>query len=111
MSVQAGKLDQRIAIQAKTLGASSVGDENITWVTHVERWAQVVPLRGREFAAAAQMQDSVDYRVTIRYLQSVERGMRVVWNGLLLDIVAVIDVNGQHDSMELMCLSGVRNGI
>lgn len=108
--MDAGKLDQRVTIQEKSVTRAANGEEVITWVTHAERWARVEPIRGREFFAAAQMQGAVDYRVTIRYLSTVTRAMRLLWRGVVLDIVAEpIDVNARKAYLELMCVSGVRD--
>lgn len=102
-------LNERVSIEAKGVTRAADGGEVVTWSEHAARWARVQPLRGREFFAAGQMQDSIDYKVTVRYLASVARGMRVVWRGQALDIVSVIDVDGRQELLELMCSSGVRN--
>ena len=109
MGLPAGSFDQRITLQAKSVTRAANGEEVETWGTHAERWARVEPLRGKEFFAAAQTQDAAEYRVTIRYLASVTRDMRVLWRGTLLDIVSVIDVNARRENLELMCITGVRN--
>lgn len=110
MGLGAGKFDQRVTIQQKQVTRSSIGEELVTWVTVATVWARVEPIRGNEFFAAAQMQDATDHRVTIRHRNDVTRDMRVVWGSIELDIVSVIDVNAQRENIELMCISGVRNG-
>ena len=110
MGLPAGKLDQRISIEAKAVTRNGIGEEIVTWETVAEVCARVEPIRGREWFAAAQMQDATDHRVTIRYRAGITREMRVLWRGEPLDIVSVIDVNARRENLELMCLSGVRNG-
>lgn len=108
--MDAGRFDQRVTIQEKSVTRAANGEEVVAWVTHAERWARVEPLRGREFFAAAQMQGAVDYRVTIRYLSTVTRAMRLQWRGMVLDIVSEpIDVGARKEYIELMCVSGVRD--
>ena len=107
--IQSGKLDQRVTIQQKSATRAANGEEFITWSDVATVWAAVLPIRGREFFAAAQMQDSVDYRVNIRYRTGVVREMRLLWRSSPLDIVSVIE-NGRKEGLELMCISGVRNG-
>lgn len=111
MGLPAGKFDQRVTIQSKDVTRNSIGEEVVTWVAVAEVWARVEPIRGREWFAAAQMQDSTDHRVTIRYRSGITREMRVLWRGEPLDIVSVIDVNARRENLELMCMSGVRNGL
>lgn len=110
MGLGAGQFDQRVTLQAKSVTRSAIGEEIVTWEPVAELWARVEPIRGREWFAAAQMQDATDHRVTIRYRAGVTRDMRVVWRGEPLDIVSVIDVNARRENIELMCIAGVRNG-
>lgn len=111
MGLPAGKFDQRVTIQSKAVTRNDIGDEVVAWVAVAEVWARVEPLRGREWFAAAQNQSAVEYRVTIRYRAGITRDMRVMWRGDPLDVVSVIDVNAQRENLELMCMSGVRNGL
>jgi SPP1 family predicted phage head-tail adaptor len=106
-----GLMKHRITIERKEVTRNSIGDEVVEWVKVAKLWASVEPTRGREFFASAQMQGSVDHRVTTWYRKDITRDMRVIWEGQPLDIVSVINVLGQQQSMELMCVSGVRNGL
>ncbi|WP_407280604.1 phage head closure protein [Aromatoleum evansii] len=108
MGLGAGQFDKRVTLQSKSVTRNSIGEEVVSWVDVATVWARVEPIRGREFFAAAQMQDATDHRVTIRYRTGVVREMRVVWGSLTLDIVSVIDVNTRKENLELMCISGVR---
>lgn len=110
MGLGAGQFDQRIKLQSKSVTRNGIGEEVVSWVDTATVWARVEPIRGREFFAAAQMQDATDHRITIRYRTGVTRDMRVMWGTTALDIVSVIDVNARHENLELMCLTGVRNG-
>ena len=101
--------DQRIVLQSKSVTRAANGEEIVTWIPVATVWAEIVQLRGREFFAAAQMQEATDVRVRMRYRAGITRDMRVVWRDGTLDIVSVIEV-GRKDVLELMCLSGVRNG-
>lgn len=110
MGLPAGAFDQRVTLQAKDVTRTGTGGEVVSWVDVVTVWARVEPIRGNEFFSAAQMQDATDHRVTIYYRSGVTRAMRVLWGDQPLDIVSVIDVNGRRENLELMCISGVRNG-
>lgn len=110
MGLGAGAFDQRIVIESDTPSRNAIGEEVSSWGTFATVWARVEPIRGNEFFAAAQMQDATDHRVTIRYRSDITRDMRIVWRGLNLDIVSIIDVGGKKENLELMCIEGVRNG-
>jgi len=77
----------------------------------VTAWSKVEPLQGREYFAAQQMQAVTNHRVTIRYRAGVLATWRVVWRGQPLEIVGdPIEVAGGREWLELMCVSGVRDG-
>lgn len=107
--IPAGILDQRVKLQSKSVTRATNGEEVVTWTDVATVWAQVQQLRGKEFFAGAQMQDEVDVRVRIRYRTGVTRDQRLQWNSAPLDIVSVITL-GRKEGLELMCISGVRNG-
>lgn len=109
--MNAKDLNKRVTIQKKAVTRAANGEEVITWTTHLPVWASVQPIRGREFFAAAQMQGAADYRVTVRYNSTITRDMRVMFGATVLDISAEpINVNSAGRWLELMCVSGVRDG-
>lgn len=114
MGLPAGRFDQRIRIERKSVTRAANGEEIVTWVTVAEVWAAVEPLRSREWFAAAQTQSSTDHRVTIRYRSGIERDMRVIWirPNVVMDIIGdPIDIRGKRENLELMCASGMRSAI
>lgn len=102
-------LSERVTIQQKSVTRAGNGEEVVAWTVVCVVSAAVTQLRGREFFAGAQMQDAIDVRIVIRYRTDVTRDMRVVRNGTILDIVSVIETD-RKTGLELMCMSGVRNG-
>lgn len=111
ISCGGGKLDQRVTLQSAQRVRDGAGASADSWADVVTVWARVQPLRGREYFAADQMQEAVDYRVTLRWRPGIERTMRVLWRDEALDIVSVIDVEAKRETLELMCVSGVRNAL
>jgi len=109
--MNAKDLNQRVTIQQKSVTRAANGEEIVSWVTHSFAWACVAPIRGREFFAASQMQGAADYRVTLRYTASITRDMRIMFGTTVLAIAAEpINVNSANRWLELMCVSGVRDG-
>jgi len=109
--IGAGKLDQRITFQQKGVTKNAIGEEVVSWSDVATVWAEVVPLRGREFYAAAQTQQVVDVRFRIRARSGLTNDMRVLWKGTPHDITALIPGTGPWaDSLEIMASNGVRNG-
>lgn len=106
-----GKLDQRITFQQKGVTRNAIGEEVVTWSDVATVWAEAVPLRGREFYAAAQTQQVVDVRFRIRARSGLTNDMRLLWNTVPHDIVAIIPGTGSWiGSLEIMAVNGERNG-
>lgn len=106
--MKAGTLDERITLQSRSVVTDAMGQDTITWVDVVSVWAQVQALRGREFFAAAQVQQEQTIKVRIRY-RDVQPGWRLVWQGRNHDITGVIPV-GRREMVEIMCVQGVKDG-
>ena len=111
MSLEAGKLDQRLTLQESTPSTNDFGEEVPTWSDVATVWGRAEPLRGREFFSAAQMQSSAEVRFTIRWRAGLNERMRVLWRGVPHEIVApLIDVGGRQETLEIMCATGIRDG-
>lgn len=101
--------DQRVKLLVRSVVKDAVGQDTITWVELATVWAQVQALRGREFFAAAQTQQEHSVKVRIDYRDDVDLTMRLEWRGQGYDITGVVPV-GRLDMIELICLSGVKDG-
>ena len=107
--IAAGDFDQRVTLQSRNTAKDAYGQDTITWTDVCTVWAQVQALRGREFFAAAQVQQEQTVKVRIRYRSDVLTTWRLVWQGRNHDITGAIPV-GRNDMLEIMCLAGVKDG-
>jgi SPP1 family predicted phage head-tail adaptor len=111
-----GLANRRITLQQKVVTRNAIGDEVVTWTDVVTStpdhciWAEVWPLKGREFFAAQETQYAADVRFRIRYRAGLSRVHRIVWNNEPYDIVQMIDVAAGHHTIEIMATNGIRNG-
>lgn len=110
VAIDAGALDQRVTLQQRGVSVSALGENTAAWSDVATLWAQAQPLRGREYFASGQMQQATDVRFRIRWRSGVDTTMRIVWRGQPHDIVSVIDVDGARTMLEVMCITGVRDG-
>ena len=112
----AGRARHRVKLQSKSVTKNGIGEEIVTWadvVTDTEDhclWAEVWPLKGREFFSAQSTQYAADVRFRLRYRPGLSREMRVLWNDDPYDIVQIIDVAADHQTTEILAINGVRNG-
>ena len=107
----AGKMADRVTFQQKSVTRNGLGEEVVTWADVATVWAEVIPLRGGEFYAANQTQQTVDVRFRIRARSGLTNDMRLLWKTAPYDITALIPGTGKWQGMtEIMAISGVRNG-
>lgn len=110
--MKAGALRQRITLQAMTPTQDPVtGEITTAWADFAaDVPAEVVPLSGREFIAAAATQAEVSARVTIRYLAGVLPSMRMLFDGQTYAIAAVLPDPTARKHLTLMVSRGVSDG-
>ena len=116
MAVRSGWLNKRVRLQVKSVTRAENGEEIAEWIDLVTDtpdhcvWASIMPLRGREFFAAAQMQGAVDCKITIRCRADVTRAMRVLHgNAIYTPTADPINVGSKNETLELMCVTGIRD--
>lgn len=104
-------MDQRVTLQQRSVTKNGIGEEIVTWSDVATIWAEVVPLRGREFFAANQVQQDADIRVRIRDRAGLSVDLRLLWLGQAYDITGLVPGTGPYRGItEIMAVSGVRNG-
>ena len=107
----AGDLNERVVIERRVKGENTRGEVVYTWepVFPNGLWAQVNPLRGRDFFAAAQTQSEITTRFRLRFRTDIDETMRVVWRGRYYDIKG-LPIEIGRDWLDLMCKAGPMDG-
>lgn len=106
--MNAGQLDRRISIEAKTSTLDAYGTETVTWTTFVSRIpAQVQDvLPSKSESATHGLVIAVrPARVRIRYMGGITSDMRLTVHGAtdrLMQIIAGPAELGRRDGIELM---------
>jgi SPP1 family predicted phage head-tail adaptor len=103
MAVDIGQMTERVRIETAVESRNSVGETVQDWSHFGDRWASVETLSSREYLAQGQQQLEVTHRVRMRYVDGMEPTMRLVWRGLILEIVSLLDY-GNRSRHELLCL-------
>ena len=110
-AITMGQLRDRITLQRRSTTPDELGQDTITWVIladHVP--ARALTLRGREFFAAAQVQQEQTVKFVLRHRSGLDATCRVLWQGRPHDITAVIPLADQPQYLELHTLAGVKDG-
>jgi SPP1 family predicted phage head-tail adaptor len=99
--MKAGDLRHRIVIQRLDT-FNTLGEVTDNWTTYVTVWANVAPLKGREYFDSAMQEAEVDSRITMRYLPGIKPQMRVVYGNQTYDVKSVINVGMKDRELQLM---------
>lgn len=109
--MKAGSLRQRITLQQQAETRGPDGEYLPAWTAFaVNVPASIVPLSGREFISAGEMQGEVSARITIRWMPGVVDTMRVLHDGTVYTIRAVLPDPTLRRHITLMVGVGVSNG-
>jgi len=106
-----GKYRHRITLQEFAAVRDPLGGDSKDW----RDWskdvpAEVVPLSGREFTAASSEHGEVTARMEIPYLPGVENTMRVLFDGQVYAVRAVLPDPTARRHLTLMVDAGVSDG-
>lgn len=107
--MQAGRFDQRVAIDAETKTPDDAGGAARSWVEIKQVWAAVWAIGAREQFSAAQPEGVSTYRVILRRRADITVRHRLRWltNGdQVLNIRGVIDGGPRNATTELLCEIG-----
>ncbi len=102
--MQSGKLRHQVTIKRPVETQNTYGEPEVRWQDVATVWAQVEPLRGREYFAAKQMVSEVEARITIRYRSDVTAKMKVSKGTDDYLIETIINVMERNRELQLMCV-------
>lgn len=70
-------------------------------------WAEVIPIRGKEYVSVDKLVPEMQYKITTRYRDNIHQGHLIKWQGRELNIKAIVDISGKEEHMEIMCTEKV----
>jgi len=107
----AGQLNQRVQLQAQDTTRNGLGEVSGAWVNQgTPVWAKAEPLSGQERLAAGALQQTMDTRFLIRHRAGVTPSLRLLWQGVAYDIVSAVPLDGGTEWIEIMAVTGARDG-
>lgn len=98
--MRAGRLDRLVTLQTRTLTRNAYGEQEETWATLAQVWAEKIDLKGREFVAAQQTSADVSTRWRIRFRDDVTVLNQLLVDGITYDINQVSEI-GRREGLEL----------
>ena len=89
MMINAGLLDDRIAIYKHSNEQSQIGEVNYEWNLHKSYWCDVRQVSARKLLEANREIDESLITVMIRYTEAISVGDRAKWHSRFYDIVNI----------------------
>ncbi|WP_416058412.1 phage head closure protein [Stenotrophomonas maltophilia] len=107
----AGKYMHRITLQVEERVRLPLGGDRTSWVDwKIDVPAEVVPLSGREFTAATAEHGQVSARMEVPFLPGVVNTMRLLFDGQVYAIRAVLPDPTARRHLTLMVDAGISDG-
>lgn len=111
MSTLGPKLRHRVTIEQQTNEKDSDGNDSTVWATFVQdEPAEVAFLSGKEFISAQSAQSLVLGRMTVRWRPGIDASMRVVHDGVVYNIQAVLPDSTGRRWLSFMFATGTNDG-
>jgi len=112
--MRAGKLRHRIEVDEPITSQNDTGEEIVNfmpWPRKVS--AEVHPLTGRERLLSNGILASFDTRIEVRWSPEnarIDAKWRILFAGIIYNIVSAEDVDFAHRRIEIMATSGANEG-
>lgn len=102
--MRAGRLNQSIQIERYTNTRDDFGQQARTWATLNTVRAEVKVMTESENESGGRVDGRTRYKITIRYTD-VNKKDRIIWNGLTLEIISVVDPSHRRTELIIMAES------
>lgn len=86
-----GRLRHRVVIESAAGAPDGAGGEAVTWDSFATVWARITPISSGEKIVAGHLSGVVTHTVTMRYRDDIAGGMRILYRGRILRLLAVGD--------------------
>lgn len=107
MAISAGRLNRRISIQQRSTSQDSLGQPVETWTEVAEVWADCRSTNGLSFIKESMVADATStmarYSFRIRYRTGLNESMRVVYDSVNYNIIAVMPDLHDRGHLDLAC--------
>ncbi|HHY72699.1 MAG TPA: phage head closure protein [Bacillus bacterium] len=107
-NLSSGEFRHRIIFQKLDETENTMGDVVSEWVEYKKAWAKIVTVKGREFFAAAAVQNENTVRFIIRYAEEIHTDMRIIYNNRTFEIISVLNDDELNKTLTIMCKEGVK---
>jgi SPP1 family predicted phage head-tail adaptor len=101
MTLDIGKMRERVTIQSPSEVRGRSGETKLEWSAAATVWASVEGLSSRDILQAQQANVVATHRIRIRHRDDVTHTHRLVWRNRTMEIASVTDRMGR-ETLELL---------
>jgi SPP1 family predicted phage head-tail adaptor len=102
------KMRQNITFQSESTSTDSGGGTSLSWVSGSTVWAEVKPIsRFSEKFKYGQLEDSLAFRITTRYISGITPKMRILFGSRVFNIRNVVNLDERSEILEILAEEGV----
>jgi SPP1 family predicted phage head-tail adaptor len=106
--VNPGRLRHLVTVQKQVETQNAYGEPEVSWSDVVKNvCAEILPIRGREYWAAKQINADIEAKVVMRYRSDVTAKMRLLHGTDEYYIDSIINVEQRDRTLELMCTRSI----
>lgn len=105
--MKAGERRHYIIIEQVSESADARNEMTQTWSEYANAWAEIKPVRGREYFQAHAENVAADTRIILPYIAGITSKMRVRFGSRIYDIETVINIDERNRELNLMCVERV----
>lgn len=102
-----GALRNRITIQREVEASDGAGGNTLSWKNYAEIRAFIKPVSGNERLQAMRLEANITHRIYIRYRSDLRTDDRVNYQGRLMQIRALINIEERNKWLEIYAQEGV----
>jgi SPP1 family predicted phage head-tail adaptor len=109
--MRSGDFNRRITIQVKQTGADELGQPMTSWVDVADSVpANILAATGKEYMGANEEVSKAQVSMRVRWRTDITAAMRVVFDGGIFNIEAVLPDYAGRRYVDLACSIGANNG-
>jgi SPP1 family predicted phage head-tail adaptor len=102
MTLDIGRMRERVTIKSPTEVRSRSGETTLNWdATLATVWASVEGLSSRDILQAQQANVVATHRIRIRHRDDVTHTHRIIWRNRTMEIASVTD-RASRETLELL---------
>lgn len=104
--INSGKLRHKVLIEREGSTPDGAGGTALIWATHATIRCFVKPISGSERLQAQRLEANITHRIFTRYRTDLLTSDRINFNGRLMQITAIINLEEENKHLEIYASEG-----